>query len=406
MPEKITARYRITTPMFIGDAAQQASGISPAAVKGALRFWWRALNWGRIRQTKDTDAEALRQLHKEESELFGSAADQGAGQAKVLIRVEKNADMKMSQPQFPQAGTQYLLGQGLGRAKERKAIMPCDLTLQIALHPHISTEKSVQILDALVALGLLGGLGSRARKGFGSLAIQELIYQNLKQDIPLNLEEMSDFFKKINLCNDAPPYSALSSQSRIDCSAMNKDHIDLLDKVGSEQQLYRSYGLKEQVNYQGRMVKSERNFDTDHDLVLKAIRGAAISTAPKRIIFGLPHNYFFSSIFEEEKNRLILEGEAPREANKTARTRSRADIGTNEKKRDRRASPLFIHVHQFPNEAKYYAFHVFLPATFLPERDEVKVWTKRGGNSTMPFKPDWQNILRYLDRFSQRERVL
>ncbi len=45
MPEKITARYRITTPMFIGDAAQQASGISPAAVKGALRFWWRALNW-------------------------------------------------------------------------------------------------------------------------------------------------------------------------------------------------------------------------------------------------------------------------------------------------------------------------------------------------------------------------
>ncbi|MEZ5479143.1 MAG: hypothetical protein R3E95_17165 [Thiolinea sp.] len=34
MPEKITATYRITTPMFIGDADQQASTISPAAFKG------------------------------------------------------------------------------------------------------------------------------------------------------------------------------------------------------------------------------------------------------------------------------------------------------------------------------------------------------------------------------------
>lgn len=46
MPNKITASYRIVTPMFIGDAKQEASGISPTSVKGALRFWWRALNWG------------------------------------------------------------------------------------------------------------------------------------------------------------------------------------------------------------------------------------------------------------------------------------------------------------------------------------------------------------------------
>ncbi|MEZ5448805.1 MAG: type III-B CRISPR module RAMP protein Cmr1 [Thiolinea sp.] len=79
---KITATYRITTPMFIGDADQQASTISPAAFKGALRFWWRALNWGRIRTVKANDAEALRQLHQEESDLFGSAADKGPDKPK------------------------------------------------------------------------------------------------------------------------------------------------------------------------------------------------------------------------------------------------------------------------------------------------------------------------------------
>lgn len=46
MPSKITATYRIVTPMFVGDANQQATEISPQSVKGALRFWWRALNWG------------------------------------------------------------------------------------------------------------------------------------------------------------------------------------------------------------------------------------------------------------------------------------------------------------------------------------------------------------------------
>nr|CAA6825513.1 MAG: Unknown protein [uncultured Thiotrichaceae bacterium] len=60
MPEKITARFRITTPMFIGDAHQQARGISPAAVRGALRCWWRGLGWGRLRNGQcATDACAL-----------------------------------------------------------------------------------------------------------------------------------------------------------------------------------------------------------------------------------------------------------------------------------------------------------------------------------------------------------
>lgn len=78
MPEKIIARFRIITPMFIGDANQQATCISPAAVKGALRFWWRALNWGKVRPTCESDQQALRQLHQIEASLFGSGA--GAGQ--------------------------------------------------------------------------------------------------------------------------------------------------------------------------------------------------------------------------------------------------------------------------------------------------------------------------------------
>lgn len=40
----ITATFEIVTPMFLGDADQKATSIRPTAIKGALRFWWRALN--------------------------------------------------------------------------------------------------------------------------------------------------------------------------------------------------------------------------------------------------------------------------------------------------------------------------------------------------------------------------
>ncbi len=52
--EKLEATFRIVTPMFIGGADQTPSdGIRPPSVKGALRFWWRALNWGRFWKEKN-----------------------------------------------------------------------------------------------------------------------------------------------------------------------------------------------------------------------------------------------------------------------------------------------------------------------------------------------------------------
>jgi CRISPR-associated protein Cmr1 len=115
-PILIVATYRIVTPMFIGDANQKASGISPASVKGALRFWWRALNWSRIRAKEQSDTVALQHLHSEESELFGSSADKGVA-AKFTLRVTCSSKASPLQSS-PKSGIQYLLGQGLFHFRE------------------------------------------------------------------------------------------------------------------------------------------------------------------------------------------------------------------------------------------------------------------------------------------------
>ena len=46
-PTQTTLHYRIVTPMFLGGENQQADATQfrNASFKGALRFWWRVLNW-------------------------------------------------------------------------------------------------------------------------------------------------------------------------------------------------------------------------------------------------------------------------------------------------------------------------------------------------------------------------
>ncbi|HPU57120.1 MAG TPA: type III-B CRISPR module RAMP protein Cmr1, partial [Verrucomicrobiota bacterium] len=44
----LTATYRIVTPMFLGGANPESQAeLRISSIKGALRFWWRALMWGR-----------------------------------------------------------------------------------------------------------------------------------------------------------------------------------------------------------------------------------------------------------------------------------------------------------------------------------------------------------------------
>lgn len=116
MPETLEATYRIVTPMFIGGADQTpADGIRAPSVKGALRFWWRALNWCRLRTATSCDESALRMLHDEEARLFGIAAGSGRdfGQGVFLLRVTRQPK-QVAEAGWPQnnTGSGYL-GYGL-----------------------------------------------------------------------------------------------------------------------------------------------------------------------------------------------------------------------------------------------------------------------------------------------------
>ena len=396
MCSTLQATFELTTPMFIGDAEQHATGIRPSAIKGALRFWWRAINWPRVVAATHSEALALQTLHQQEAKLFGAAANlvnrkETGGQGIFLLQVaEHNIQQNNSPFNKTDGGLLYLLGMGLATFKNggqtlRNALSSGEFTLSLRFKKQdVSPEDRQSIADAVWAFGLLGALGSRARHGLGSLTLTD--WQFDARQPPKTREEYRQALQQLlgKPGNDSlPPLTAFSQHMRFDLSASAKQPEALLHKVGEEQMRYRSFGQKGKVLHQ----PAERNFGpknpqhNDHDLVMKAIAGTPPHKAPGRTVFGLPHNYFFSSS-EEKADINYWAGE----------------------KEARRASPLLLHVHRLGQE--YVAVHGLLPARFLPDGAHITIKAKRRYQVRFSADAaDWQILHTYLDRFAEREHI-
>jgi CRISPR-associated protein Cmr1 len=382
--KKLEARFRIVTPMFLGDPNQKADTVRPASVKGALRFWWRALNWSRcLEHEKSIEVDALKYLQGEEARLFGIAAgDDNGGQGIFLLQVSGQKITLAEQPFKPLEGGQlYLLGQGLATFKNgnsclRNAIREGgEFGVKLIFRPNASEPDIKQVSDALYLFGLLGALGSRARHGMGSVALIECE----SRSIPQTAQEYAEILKVLLENTNAkaePPFTAFSDLTRIDVSSTNADALKLLNVVGSEQQMYRSFGKDGMVNNH---KPSEFNFRDDHDLIRGATGGKPIDHAPRRVVFGLPHNYFFSTKVDGHVNNADVNYSPNRVAG-------------------RRASPLLLHIH--PVGEQFIAVHTLLRARFLPE--DAKISIKTRGTVDVKSAPDWGVLHNYLNRYVEK----
>lgn len=392
----IKAEFVVTTPMFLGAGSTGkdkqpdcADGIRGASVKGALRAAYRALNWSRIRITTDDDNQALHQLHAEEASIFGSAVkDNKGGQAQFLLRVLDGEAVPEKELAGRSGELEYLLGMGLYDTKSKMMLrdhIPANTVfkLQLVLKSSLSKEQKQQLLDTLLFWGLTGGLGSRARKGFGSISITELEYAGEKLDLPTTANEYKATLKKLvgtDLATGSAPLTAFSNQTKMQISGSNNDALVLLKHHGTQMGVYRGFGFNGKTLGQ----KAEANFDNDRQWVYKLSKKKAdINYLPKRAIFGLPHPAHYKNI----------------NFNVTVD----ADTG-------RRASPLFAHIHQLPN-GLYVLLHTLYVSQFLPEQSKVLIDSEFGkGRNAVKAQEyslanantqvDWTVLNTFLQRFN------
>lgn len=392
----IRATFQIVTPMFLGGAVETTPELRPPSIKGALRFWWRAMCWGRcLAEAGGTEKEGLRLLHSREGRIFGAAASENeGGQSLFRLRAVLESPRPASYPERPRTGQAYLLGRGLLKGVHylRRALPAGQrLATTLRFRRGTSPQEQLEVEQALFLWGLLGGLGSRARKGYGSVALETI--EGAHSAVPRDLGEFKKTLRNLvdPLSEHHPPLTAFSAKTRIDCSLQGPDPMMLLENVGIEMKMYRSWGRKGLVDgipedrEFGRTRTAEKNFADDHRVALHAAEGGIPSDLPRRIVFGLPHSYYFSSV----KSTVFYEVEGQASGQNL-----------------RRASPLLIHIHRFPDGSSC-AIQALLPGLFLPRGLQVAVKSK-GPRCThrKDFHPVWPVIYDYLDRFDKREPVL
>lgn len=377
---KIDVTYRVVTPLFCAAVDQKdASELRLPSFKGVIRYWWRTLAWSRY----DGDFGVLRQR---EDRLFGSP---NGGQSRVLLlrltpateteTVASGTVLSVSATsrRVVGDGARYL-GYGLMESfgSSRKATRagqlqraclrsPFDFTVQMRVRG-LDDHGLESLTDALIALGTLGGMGARSRRGYGSLALQSLRVDDQETwPAPTSAVELSERIAALRHggANALPVFTAMSKEARhILVSGDAENPVELLELVGRELVRFRSWG------HEGTVLgeQSQRNFEDDHDLMKKDRRQR--KDHPRRIAFGLPHNY---GKHDDQQVRPW------------------------DNELDRRASPLFIHLHQCGRRPV--AVLSFLPARFLPAgRSAISVGGKR-----MAQKPEaelYRPVHEFLDR--------
>jgi CRISPR-associated protein Cmr1 len=166
---KQVRRYKLITPLFGGGVEPGVNDdvtlISGKAIRGHLRFWWRATRGGQF----DGD---LRKMKEAEDVIWGAASTKGHSRpSQVQIAIEVLTDEKGesgSPLTLPRAYDYVTFPLDDKPSKKVRDDIGFLLTIKFRQDQRMDVEA------ALWAWETFGGIGARTRRGFGSLKLVEL----------------------------------------------------------------------------------------------------------------------------------------------------------------------------------------------------------------------------------------
>ncbi|MBX6722002.1 MAG: hypothetical protein IRY92_01995 [Dactylosporangium sp.] len=253
------------------------------------------------------------------------------------------------------AGARYL-GYGLMHAAASKStgakpaqlVRGCllpgfDVTVELRLRG-LGEDQTALLVDAVRALGTIGGAGARSRRGYGSLSLRSI---EGPTDVGTDLEEVRTVFGAKGL-PELPPYTAFSPASRV--------------LIGPAAPAMRA------LNDLGEQYKAFRMRLTDDTEIVRRTGDGH----PDRAAFGLPVNFEF----KKPRDKISVRPASP--------------------DGDRRASPLFFHMHEHGGRVRPVV--AFLPARFLPE-NKIVYSREKGWRSKPQQLPDTDRLYEPVHRF-------
>lgn len=312
----VTARFRIVSPMFSAGASPEAELRVPS-LKAALRFWYRAAD-----PAFCGAPEPGRPIR--ESALWGGA-ERYAGQSAVSLVVTEQALQTRPWKSFDvrrfdegegrrrKNGVAYLgYPFGFKEHRERTAIVP-DSTF--TLRASLFTARGVDVwqLQGLAAslwlLGHFGALGSRSRRGFGSLSLLDWDTFGVP---PPELAGILDSLPLLSSSSGRDTWNAGSSGVRATLRGwfgesgerpVEHPHWGRNARVAMSERAFGAAQWLDALNMLGRRLQDFRvrrepdyTIAKQHLLAKARAGGQFMSKAPGRVTFGLPLSFRFGSL--------------------------------------------------------------------------------------------------------------
>lgn len=169
--QTLTFTCRVITPMFLAGADGSTPELRAASIKGAMRFWWRALN-GHL---------SLGDLRKQETEIFGGVGtgDEGGSRSSFSLRVNGSVDLDKDVVQEKSVPHKQYKSASIKIGKKY------DVILTVSDNYHIANFDTNKLIALFQLTCILGGLGRRSRRGMGSVVIEKIEHKtrNEKKDI-------------------------------------------------------------------------------------------------------------------------------------------------------------------------------------------------------------------------------
>ncbi len=180
---KVELRLETVTPLFLGGAEQQPE-LRPASLRGALRYWFRAMLGGVI----GDDDDALKELRRREAEVFGET-ERGSGvvvRLRGMLREMASFDLDRDQQgrQTPSGHNYLYYSTRLGQNRRVPfGANQSNVVLTLTARSGVGNAQGALQKAAAAAwlLTHLGGIGMRSRRCGGSVQVVEGSFRDLPE---------------------------------------------------------------------------------------------------------------------------------------------------------------------------------------------------------------------------------
>ena len=384
----------VLTPLFLGgaEAREKPPEVRVPSIRGAMRYWYRALLGGSSLLQNDNP---LITLHKLEGEVFGTT-DYGAS---LTVRQERANDLpyeifqkdraiKTPQGDYMPTGKDYLLWSmastgkpGTSRFQSARQYIKPGAKFGISLSTKLNQDALNKGVAAFWLLTNLGALGSRSNRGAGSLQVFKPEEAPIPFRLCQSLHELQNYLKiGINKCLETigesgwpvlqesfiPEFDILHPQAS-EIWVVSKDdtgwatYLDALNGLGEKLRDFRTH-----LHPLGKK---------DHDAVLEWFTRGGEGPQINRAVFGLPIPFRYS---EGGPSDVIIPENG-----------------------DRRNSPLQIRITQLTT-GKYVGVLVLFKSRFLPAEKKLQLQERKW---TAPPPPNYDTLRDFIAEFPVKEQV-